>query len=145
MFSAVFAAAAVSMASAAPPLDLRLICPGQYQDTETATAQTQKYVDGEWRSSTTQLRTPITRTGNLRLSISGDAGELVYPDGRTRTIKLVEANPAHLIAEYEMKGLIRRFTWRIDVDRMTGDVRVASGNEEAFRGVCSPEPSQPKF
>lgn len=133
-------------AAGAAPLDLRLVCPGEYQDTETATALTQKRdQDGNWGTATTQVRRQVARQGAARISLTGETGELVYPDGQSRTIKVISADSARIVGEYERKILFGHVTWRMEINRLTADVLVASGKDVAFRGVCAPEPTQPKF
>jgi hypothetical protein len=90
-------------------------------------------------------RTTVNRAGVARVTLQGGEGELTYPDGRRRILGEVFADSRRITADYRRKGLFGTATWRVEIDRMTGDVRVASGEDVAFAGACAPEPTSAKF
>ena len=136
---------ALFAATLAAPLDLNLVCRSQYEKTETSVRTANRMVDGELRSGASVTRTTINRAGVARVTFQGGAGELTYPDGRRRALGEVAADARRITADYRRAGLFGTTTWRVESDRMTGDVRVASGGEIAFAGACAPEPTSAKF
>ncbi|MCG9917326.1 MAG: hypothetical protein MH112_13335 [Phenylobacterium sp.] len=148
------------------PLKLDLVCSGQYADAQM-----------------------IMHPGSARISILGDVGTLVYPDGRQRFLRNVAADPNTIKADYApgapanppaqgqpqpqtnrltgnqllqaflFEGLgpeqaqrahderlrLQNLTWRLDIDRMTGDIRIVSDGAVGFMGVCEAAPTVAKF
>jgi len=52
---------------------------------------------------------------------------MIQPDGRKRALSNVAADPQRITAEYVWRGLFVPVTWRLEIDRMAGDIRVANG------------------
>lgn len=145
-----YAFAALSLAVLATPaaaqegsLNLELLCPGQYADTETTSATIRQ--PGESTRSTAEMSRTVMRTGNARVSLHGDTGELVYPDGRRRALSKVVADERQITAEYERRVLVIPVTWRVEISRTTGDIRVVTGLDVGFAGTCEPVSTKPKF
>lgn len=134
-----------ALASEPPRLDLNLVCEGQYEDVETSVGTSSGMVDGELRTRTAVVNTPVKRTGVAHLTFQAGAGTLTYPDGRSRTLENVVADASQISASYQRKALLITYTWKIEVSRMTGLVRVYSGRDIAFSGTCTPQSTQPKF
>ncbi|MCI3135453.1 hypothetical protein [Phenylobacterium aquaticum] len=55
------------------------------------------------------------------------------------------ADARQIVADYQRKLTFRTVTWKVEVNRMTGPVRVASPDHIGFAGACAPESNQPKF
>lgn len=136
---------ALFAATLASPLDLNLVCRSQYEKVETSVRTANHLVDGELHSDASVMRTTISRAGVARVTFQGGAGELTYPDGRRRILGGIAADPRRITADYRRKGLFGPVTWRIEINRMTGDLRVSSGEDVAFAGACAPEPISAKF
>lgn len=122
-------------------LRLDLACLGQYSDTETTTAT----VGPAGEPQQANITTDVMRPGTARVSIQGDAGEMIYPDGRRRTLSNITADPSRITAEYVRRVLFVPLTWRIEIDRMTGDIRVVNGGDVGFIGTCEAAPTTAKF
>jgi hypothetical protein len=142
MFVALLAEA---LTSEPPQLDLNLVCQGQYRSVETSVGNTNTVVDGQVRSGSAVLVTPVMRSGIAHLTFRGAVGHLTYPDGRERDLENVTAEPGQITAEYRRKQLIRTLTWKIEVSRLTGAVRVVSGDDIGFAGTSAPESARPKL
>lgn len=136
---------AEALTSEPPPLDLNLVCQGQYRTVETSIGNTNTVVDGQARSGSAVLLTPVMRSGLAHLTFRGAVGQLTYPDGRERDLVNVTQEPGQITAEYSRKQVFRTITWKVEVNRLTGAVRVISGRDIAFAGTCAPESMQPKF
>jgi hypothetical protein len=134
-----------ALVSVPPHLELNLVCEGQYEDVETSVGTTSGVVGGELRSGRAVVDTRIMRAGTAHITLEGASGQLTYPDGRQRALGNVIADARQITAEYQRKQLIRTITWRIEINRMTGAMRVVSGNDIGFAGTCAPESTQPKF
>lgn len=131
-----------AMAGEAPTLDLNLSCPGQYQDTETSEASVGR--TGDTKAHAT-VETQVMRPGTAQITLRGETGELVYPDGRRRQLSNVTADDRRITADYVRKALVLKFTWRMEINRLTGDVRVLNGGDVGFLGTCSVAPTTAKF
>lgn len=137
MFWMLFAAA---LAGEPAPLDLELWCPGQYQDTETSTA----HAAGDVTARAT-IETAVMRPGTAQVRFRGSEGELVYPDGRHRALTNVIADERSITAQYVRRTMLIPFTWKLIIDRRSGDIRVSNGGDVGFLGNCSAAPTKPKF
>lgn len=135
----------LALAAAGEPasLNLELSCPGQYSATETSEASVGRI--GEVNKPTATVQTQVMRPGTAQLTFRDGAGELVYPDGRRRELSNIQADERRITAEYIRKALILKYTWRVEVNRLTGDVRVVNGDEVGFLGNCTAAPTKPKF
>lgn len=142
MLTIIFAAALGTEPSA---LDLNLICPGQYEDTETERGQAHSSDGDEQNSTSITVHRSVMRQGTAKVRFHGDAGELTLPDGQKRVLGNVVADSRSIIADYERRMLLFRYTWRLEVNRLTGEIKISTGSDVGFEGVCSPEPLQPKF
>lgn len=142
MFIALFAEA---LMAEPPALNLNLVCEGQYADVEQSVGNMSAVVDGQVRSGSSMVSTRVMRHGTAHLTFQGAQGSLTYPDGRQRTLENVAADKGKVTAEYRRKALLRTITWDVEVNRLTGMVRVSSGRDIAFAGDCTPESTQPKF
>lgn len=140
MLKMLVAAAVVDASS----LDLDLICPGQYFDTETTTASVQHNHDFA-NQSQAKLTTEVARPGTARIKFKDGLGEFVYPDGRRRELSELVADDQRITAQYTRRVVLINYTWRLQIDRFTGDVRLASGDALGFLGTCSAAPTKPKF
>jgi hypothetical protein len=90
----------------------------------------------------------LNDSGNTRrvlLILTGDKGELVYPDGRARQLKVLAVDQAQILAQYERTIIIGHITGSVEINRMTEGLRVVRGSDVAFRGACPSEPTDPKF
>lgn len=135
MLTLVFAAVVTNL-----PLNLELACIGQYADTETTT------VSATAQSGSLQAQTSVMRPGTARVSLHGDTGRLVYPDGRARNLKVVSQDSEQVVASYERSMILFTVPWHVDINRLTGDMRVSSRLQGvAFQGACSPVSVEPKF
>ena len=127
------------------PLSLDLVCGGQYAATETSTAD----VGPIGTINSASITTNVMRPGSARVTLRGDIGELIYPDGRQRILSNVIADTANIKAEYVRRTLNYLFipvTWRLEIDRMTGNIRIgSSAGELGFLGVCEAAPTVAKF
>ncbi len=129
-----------------PPLDLELICKGEYQDIETSRGSANTYdSQGNWTGGTVTLNRSVMKPGIAKVSVHAPNAQIVYPDGRVRTMKDVIGDETRITASYKRLGFI---TWRMEINRMTGDIEVKSGGDVALTGTCSlapAAPTQPKF
>lgn len=123
------------------PLALDLACFGQYADTETTTGT----VGPIGEQSRATITTNVMRPGTARVTLRGEGGELAYPDGQRRMLSNVTADPHRIRAEYDRKALFRTRTWRVEIDRMTGDISVSDGNDVGFVGNCEAAPTTARF
>ncbi len=85
------------------------------------------------------------KPGVAKVSVHAPNAQLVYPDGRVRTMKDVAGDDARITGSYKRIGFI---TWRMEINQMTGDIQVKSGGDVAFIGTCAlapAAPTQPKF
>lgn len=138
------AALALSDAAAAQPngLDLNLSCPGMYADVESSRAT----VSGDNGPTTATVNTAVRRTGVAHITLQDQAGEITYPDGRKRSLSNVVASERSITAEYVRSLLLIKYTWRVEIDRITGTVRVANNfRQVAFAGSCTAATTAPKF
>ncbi|WP_421932389.1 hypothetical protein [Phenylobacterium sp.] len=136
-------AAAAPMAAA---LDLELVCNGEYQDIETSRGQANTYdSQGNWTGGTVTLNRSVMKPGVAKVSVHAPNAQIIYPDGRVRTMKDVVGDDARITGSYKRLGFI---TWRMEINRMTGDIQVKSGGDVALSGACTlapAAPTQPKF
>lgn len=137
------AAAAASLPSST--LDLELTCSGQYSDTETSTGNASVLgPDGKLHTGVVTTNVSVMRPGTARISLHGASGKIVYPDGRERTMQDIRADDGRITGSYKRLGI---FTWRMEINRLTGDVLVKSGGTVGLIGSCSlaPVATQPRF
>lgn len=55
------------------------------------------------------------------------------------------ANDQQITASYQRKGMLITYTWRLEINRLTGAIRITSGDEVGFSGTCAPVSNTPKF
>lgn len=133
---------AMAVAGEAPALDLELSCPGQYSVLETSEARVGRAGEEKTRAT---VETRVMRPGTATITLSGDAGEIVYPDGVRRRLSSITADERRIRGEYVQKLLVLKFTFTMEINRLTGEVRVADGRDVAFQGTCSAVSTKPKF
>jgi hypothetical protein len=121
MLVAIIAAAALGV-----PLNVELACSGEYRESESDSVDQDAY--GRPLSQPLSIDTTVRRQGVARIGLHGDAGRLVYPDGRERQLKLLEQDDEKLIAQYERQILFVHLTGRVQINRITGEVRVTGGS-----------------
>lgn len=128
----------------ATPSDLRLNCTGQYQDTESATGDSRVFKDGKWENGSVTVTREVMRDGVAKLTIRAPTGEITYPDGRRRSMTDVRLDEHRITGSYKRLGFM---TWRMTIDRLTGEIEVKNGSSIGFRGICevAPAVTQPKF
>jgi hypothetical protein len=131
----VMVAMAVAAVIDAPALNLDLICTGRYADAEVTRAQS---LSGEGSALVTRT---VMRDGTARVAIRGATGELTYPDGRKRPLSNVVADDRTITGEY--KRMI--WTWKMTIDRTTGDIRIVNGGDVSLLANCSAAPVTQKF
>ena len=136
---------AQALAPEAPALNLTLACEGQYKATEVTRETVAADIAGGHRTATGTSVTGVTRTGTGYASFSGATGQLTYPDGIRRELSNVVATDQQITASYQRKWMLVTYTWKLDIDRLTGAIRVVNGSDVTFAGTCAPVSNTPKF
>ena len=141
MIAAILAAAAVGA-----PLNLELACPGQYRATESHTPYQDAY--GRPLSQPLSMDTTVARQGTARIVLHGDSGRIAFPGGRDLQLVLLSQDDDALVAQYERPILFAHLTWRVHINRITGEMRVIGGiggRQTGFAGTCAPVSTERKF
>jgi len=139
-------AAILAAASIGAPLNLELACPGQYRVTETGNINQDAY--GRPLSQPLSINTAVAHQGTARIALHGDAGQIAFPGGRPRELKLLGQDDETLVAQYVREILFVHLTWRVHINRITGAMRVTGGiggRQTAFEGICAPVSTERKF
>ncbi|CAN7369048.1 hypothetical protein LJR164_002225 [Phenylobacterium sp. LjRoot164] len=96
-------------------------------------------------SATGTATTNVIRTGVAYATFTGSTGRFTYPDGRQRELSNVVATAHEITASYDRKAMFTTTTWKIQVNRLTGAIRIVSPSEVGFAGTCTPVSNTPKF
>jgi hypothetical protein len=131
----------IASIAAAVALNITLACPGAYPDVETTPGIVNQYVDGAWRVGNTATVRHVMRDGTMRLAFRDGGSEVAYDGEAPVPVRVLSADDRAISAEYDR----RKRTWQVQINRMTGEVRVTRRGQIGFAGMCTPEPTQPKF
>lgn len=134
-----------ALAAEAPALNLNLACEGQYQGTEVTRETVGAVTGAGYRTATGTSVTGVTRTGVGYATFTGSTGQFTYPDGKRRDLSDVVATDQQITASYQRKGMLISYTWNLEVNRLTGAIRITSGSDVGFSGTCTPISNTPKF
>ena len=136
---------AQALAAEAPALNLNLACEGQYEDTEVTRETVGAVTRDGYRTASGTSVTGIKRTGVGYATFSGSTGQITYPGGVRRELSNVVASEQEITATYQRKAMLVTHTYKVEINRVTGAIRVARGGAVGFAGTCTPVSTTPKF
>jgi hypothetical protein len=137
----------LAVALATSDLNLELVCQAQWPDTEVSQSFTpKKDADGWYHPEVTRTTKQVTKTGTVHVSLHGAVGTLDLGSDGKRELTNVVADERSISAEYVIKGaLYGRSVRQVQINRMTGEIRLLNKESSVLDGTCSAESTQPKF